>query len=215
VSAPDANEPLLRLADWLADARKSTTQRNPDAMTLATSDERGNPSARIVLCKRLDPEAGCIVFFTNYGSRKARQLDARPRAAAVLHWDELGRQARLEGPVTRSPKAESDAYFATRHPLSRIGAWASRQSEPLADQQDLDRRIREGKRRFPDWNSGQGDIAIERPPFWGGFRLWIERIELWREGGNRIHEREEWRRHLEPVDDGFSGGAWKNRRLYP
>ena len=119
-------EPMSLVGAWFTDAARARAQPNPDAMTLATVDAAGMPSARVVLCKHLAVDAGYVVFYTNYRSRKARELMDRPRAAAVLHWDQLHRQVRIEGPVVRSPVVESDTYFNQRPLASRIGAWASR-----------------------------------------------------------------------------------------
>src|SRR6516165_4741830 len=130
-------EPLAMAAAWLAEARALAVQPNPNAMVLATADAEGMPSARVVLCKELRPEPGILTFYTNYLSRKGRELDANPRAAAVMHWDALRRQLRVEGRITRTTAAESDAYFASRAWQSRIGAWASEQSAPLATRGDL------------------------------------------------------------------------------
>src|SRR5688500_10889817 len=118
------SEPLSLFGQWFLEARKRATQPNPDAMVVATVSEEGQPSARVVLCKRLELQAGYLVFFTNYQSRKGRELQVDPRAAAVFHWDALHRQVRIEGRITLSPQHESDEYFASRALDSRIGAWA-------------------------------------------------------------------------------------------
>ena len=129
-------DPMPLFQQWFSEAAARRAQPNPDAMVVATTASNGNPSARVVLCKRVDVAAGYVVFFTNFESRKGRELAARPRAAAVFHWDALHRQVRIEGPVVRSPDAESDQYFASRALDSRIAAWASEQSEPLASRED-------------------------------------------------------------------------------
>ena len=123
--------PLEIAAQWLAQARLDAAQPNPNSMVLATVDGRGQPSARVVLCKDIAAEAGFITFYTNYLSRKGRELEMNPRAAAVFHWDHRHRQVRAEGRVARMSDAESDAYFSSRPWQSRLGAWASRQSEPV------------------------------------------------------------------------------------
>ena len=187
--------------EWFSDAAARRTQPNPDAMVVATAASNGDPSARVVLCKRVVVDAGYVVFFTNYQSRKGRELAARPRAAAVFHWDALHRQVRIEGPIVRSPGSESDQYFASRALDSRIAAWASEQSEPLASREALQQRVREVAARFgiaPGATSG----TVPRPPHWGGNRLWVERIELWTEGANRVHDRAVWTRQLQPAGDG-------------
>ena len=125
-------EPLGLVSGWLTDAWAAKRQPNANAMVLATSTPDGHPSARVVLCKDIVPQPGFIVFYTNYLSAKGRELGANPRAAAVMHWDALHRQVRIEGPVVKAPATDSDAYFASRAWASRIAAWASSQSEPIA-----------------------------------------------------------------------------------
>jgi pyridoxamine 5'-phosphate oxidase len=208
-------DPMPLFQKWFDEATARRAQPNPDAMVVATTADSGNPSARVVLCKRIDIDAGYVVFFTNFESRKGRELAARPRAAAVLHWDALHRQVRIEGPVVRSPDVESDQYFASRALDSRIAAWASEQSQPLASREVLQQRVREVAARFgiaPGSMSG----TVPRPPHWGGHRLWVETIELWTEGANRVHDRAVWTRSLQRVDDySFAGGPWRSTRLNP
>ena len=207
--------PLPLFTEWFDEARTRQLQPNPDAMVLATVGGEGKPSARVVLCKQFSSEEGYIVFFTNFDSRKGRELLQHPRAAAVFHWDALHRQVRVEGPVLRSPAAESDRYFATRALPSRLGAWASRQSEPLSSRAELVASTREAAARF-----GVGledhEGVVPRPPHWGGYRLWIESIELWSEGAFRIHDRALWTRELTARDQGgFARGEWRVTRLNP
>ena len=216
-------DPLPLFGQWFAEARQRALQPNPDAVVVATTDDQGRPAARVVLCKRMDLAAGYVVFFTNYQSRKGRELDLRPRAAAVFHWDALSRQVRLEGPVIESPAAESDDYFASRPLLSRVGAWASQQTQPLTSRAQLERQVREVEQRFGiapglPAAAAAADSAsrVPRPPHWGGYRLWIESIELWTEGANRVHDRARWSRPLQPRDDyTFTPGAWTGTRLNP
>ncbi len=215
--------PFSLLADWLADAAARKTQPNPNAVTLATADAEGRPSARIVLARGLDTGRGFVVVYTNYDSRKGLDLAANPRAALVFHWDHLERQVRLEGLVTRSPAAESDAYFNTRPLGSRLGAWASQQSRPLAQRDDLMTAAFDAMQRFgvsvdADLEHDR-TITIPRPPHWGGYRLWATRVELWLGHPNRLHDRTAWTRDLTPatVDGvpGFEGSAWSSQRLQP
>jgi pyridoxamine 5'-phosphate oxidase len=211
---PLPTDPLPTFATWFSDARAQNVQPNPDAMVVATVGDNGAPSARVVLCKRLVPDRGFIVFFTNYDSRKGRELVAHPRAAAVFHWDTMHRQVRLEGPVVRSPAPESDQYFATRAFDSRVGAWASIQSEPLASRAALVEQVREVRERLGLLATQEG--TVPRPPHWGGIRLWIDSIELWTEGSGRIHDRARWQRTLTKKDEfTFSAGAWSGTRLNP
>jgi pyridoxamine 5'-phosphate oxidase len=215
-------EPLGILRDWLAQATAARTQPNPNSMVLATATPDGHPSARVVLCKDIVPSPGFVVFYTNYHSAKGRELTANPRAAGVMHWDALHRQVRIEGPVTLAPVADSDAYFATRPWQSRLGAWASQQSEPIASRALLLEAVRRSAQRFgapPPGSTGAADsreVAIPRPPHWGGYCLWAETVELWVEGAARVHDRARWTRHVTALaDGGFSTGAWSATRLQP
>jgi pyridoxamine 5'-phosphate oxidase len=219
LSDPLPAEPLQQAHDWLAEAWRRRPQGNPNAMTLATCGAEGMPSARIVLCKEIVPKPGYVVFYTNYRSRKGRELDANPRAAAVLHWDELRRQVRIEGIVDIAPAAESDAYFASRALESRIGAWASAQSEPVASRDALLAAVEAAERRFgaagPQGDSSRAPL-VPRPPHWGGYRLWAQSVELWVEGAARIHDRARWSRELARVEGGrIAAGPWSATRLQP
>jgi len=153
--------PLKLVADWLAQARSEAAQPNPNSMVLATVDGRGQPSARVVLCKDIAAEAGFIAFYTNYLSRKGRELEANPRAAIVFHWDNQRRQVRAEGRVARLSDAESDAYFSSRPWQSRLGAWASRQSEPVDSRDALARAIATAAERLGIAYSGPGSPEPE------------------------------------------------------
>jgi pyridoxamine 5'-phosphate oxidase len=208
-------DPMPLFQDWFREAVARRAQPNPDSMIVATTASSGEPSARVVLCKRIDIDAGYVVFFTNYQSRKGRELAARPRAAAVLHWDALHRQVRIEGPVTRSPESESDQYFASRALDSRVAAWASEQSEPLASRDTLLRRVREFEGRF-GIAPGASNGTVPRPSHWGGHRLWADTIELWTEGAHRVHDRAVWKRSLHRADEySFAGDSWRSTRLNP
>lgn len=211
--------PMLIAAEWLAQARVDAAQPNPNAMVLATVDAAGRPSARVVLCKDIDPQAGFITFYTNYESRKGRELSANPHAAVVFHWDHRHRQVRAEGRVQRLGDPDNDAYFRSRPWQSRLGAWASRQSEPVESRSTLARAIAAAARRFGIPYEGPGhpepeSVATEiaRPATWGGFRLQVQAIELWVEGEYRIHDRARWTRDGAP-----SAGVvpWSVTRLQP
>lgn len=215
-------EPLVVVNRWLADSWQLRQQPNPNSMVIATVGPDGQPSARVVLCKEIVPQPGYLVFYTNYLSHKGRQLTKNPRAAAVMHWDALHRQVRVEGPVVRAPDADSDAYFASRPWQSRLGAWASAQSEPIGSRKDLESAVAKAAQRFgappPDTATTQtdGDIVVPRPPHWGGFHLWAESVELWVEGEARIHDRARWTRSLTEKADGFlDAGPWACTRLQP
>jgi len=211
--------PLQVVAQWLAQARADGAQPNPNSMVLATADARGRPSARVVLCKAIEVEAGAILFYTNYASRKGRELDANPRVAAVFHWDMRHRQVRAEGEVRRLTDAENDAYFVSRPWQSRLGAWASAQSQPVESRAALVAAVAAAARRFGVAYAGPGtaepadvDVVVPRPAHWGGFRLTVDALELWVEGEFRIHDRAVWTRDLsEPA----SAAGWKVTRLQP
>ena len=215
-------EPLVLVGQWLTQAFTLRTQPNPNSMVLATSTSDGHPAARVVLCKQIVPTLGYVVFYTNYLSSKGRQLKDNPRAAAVMHWDALHRQVRIEGPITLAPEADSDRYFASRAWQSRIGAWASQQSEPLASRADLLETVKETARRFgaPTPGSPGADdslrVTIPRPPNWGGYRLWAEAVELWAEGEARVHDRAIWRRNVTVSAAGtVRTDSWSATRLQP
>ena len=221
LSDPVAAEPMRIVAHWLKDAWEARQQPNPNAMVLATTSAAGAPSARVVLCKGLVEDPGYLLFYTNYESKKGEELAASARAAAVMHWDYQHRQVRITGPVTRSPLAESDAYFASRPWPSRIAAWASQQSRPIGSRADLVAAVSATARRFgtpdPAEPAREGaDFSIARPPHWGGYRLWAESVELWQEGKSRIHDRFSWSRKLDPGGPlGFTPGPWSVVRLQP
>ena len=210
-------EPLAIVQAWLAHAWRERRQPNPNAMVLATTTPEGHPSARVVLCKDVQPQPGFIVFYTNYESRKGHELAANGRAAVVMHWDALHRQVRIEGPVVRAPAADSDAYFASRAIESRVGAWASKQSEPISSRQQLLDSVAAAEKRFGVSDGAAGkDTQVPRPPHWGGFRLWADAVELWVEGDARIHDRARWTRTLTAGGgDPFDTGPWTATRLQP
>ncbi len=189
-------DPLQEFARRLARAALGEPEGGT-AMTLATVDDDGVPSARIVLLKGVDARG--FVFYTNYGSRKARALEASGRAALCFFWPSLAQQVRVEGTVERLGAAESDAYFASRPRGSQAGAWASRQSATLAARADLERRLAEVEERY----AGQ---PIPRPPFWGGFLVRPEGIEFWEGQESRLHVRCRYER---------DGDHWTSRALYP
>ena len=193
---PRLSDPIEEIRAHFERARE-TESGDPTAMCLATADAEGRPSARMVLLKRIDPRG--LVFFTNYTSRKARQIEENPHAALCIHWPSLKVQVRAEGQVARISDDESDAYFATRSRGSQVGAWASRQSSALDSRARLVARVAKYEARF----AGR---AVPRPPFWGGFRLAPERIELWWNRANRLHERRLYTRE---------GDGWTSELLYP
>jgi pyridoxamine 5'-phosphate oxidase len=194
-------DPLELAAHWLAQAQLDAAQPNPNAMVLATVDSSGQPSARVVLCKAIDSRLGHIVFYTNYRSRKGRDLEANPRAAVVFHWDHRHRQVRAEGRVEPLDDADNDTYFQARPWQSQLGAWASRQSEPVGSRAALGEHVAAAARRFGIDYDGPGSeeparvaVEIPRPDYWGGYRLIVSALELWVEGEFRIHDRARWTR---------------------
>jgi len=191
---PVPDDPNARFDRWLTEAHAA--EDLAEAMSLATVDAAGAPSVRMVLLKDHGPDG--FTFYTNFGSPKARDLDADPRAAAAFHWKSLRRQVRISGTVARVPDDVADAYFATRPRLSRIGAWASRQSEP--------RRPLELEARVARFTNEFGLGAIPRPGFWGGYVLRPETIEFWRDRAFRLHERTLYTR---------TADGWERTELQP
>jgi len=216
-------DPMHWADAWIKEAIAGEVQRNPTSLTLVTVDANGCPSARVVLCKEFVPDPGYFVFYTNYNSRKVKELEMHDKVAAVFHWDALGRQIRIEGLAVRSPETESDAYFRSREWGSQLGAWGSDQSEPLESREALVKQLREraanlGLTVADDLQSlkGSEQPTIERPPHWGGIRVWAQVIELWIEGRDRIHDRGYWTRELVRASaDSFSTTAWTGQRLQP
>lgn len=195
------DDPIALVRDWLAEAAPREPN-DPEAIALATVDEAGLPDVRMVLLKAIDGSGsdGSFVVYTNYGSAKARQIEMTGRAAFVLHWKSLRRQVRVRGLTEREEGPQADAYFASRSVGSRRGAWASRQSAPLASRAELERAVAQVEERFGD--------AVPRPPFWGGIRIRPLVIEFWADGPSRLHDRFRWSR-----PDLSSG--WSVDRLSP
>lgn len=191
-----AADPLAQLMTWLHEAVAAKVNE-PNAMTLATATPQGAPSARMVLLKGVDE--GGLVFFTNYQSRKATQLEQNPRAAVCFFWPELERQVRLEGTVSRTSEQESEQYFNSRPPEARLGSAASPQSQVIPSREFLEERVLELLEKYPT-----GDVP--RPPHWGGYRLVPDHVEFWQGGPGRVHDR------IEYVRD---NGGWTIRRLAP
>jgi len=193
-------DPLVVFAAWLAEA-EAAEPNDPTAMALSTVGTDGMPSSRMVLLKGHDQNG--FVFYTNYESRKGRQLLATPKAALLFHWKSLRRQVRIEGEVTPVSEAEADAYFASRPKQSQIGAWASQQSRPLEGRFELEKRVAMFAAKHV---IGQ----VPRPSHWSGFRLAPRLIEFWQDGAFRLHDRLVYTRRGEE-----DGGGWSTERLYP
>lgn len=190
-------DPFVQLARWYDEARAAAGER-ADAMVVATATPDGTPSARMVLLRGLDDRGLC--FYTNTESRKGRELAANPRAALVLHWPELDRQVRVSGTVSRLDHDETVAYWRNRPRASQVSAWASRQSEPLASRDELEAEVELVNARFVDG-------VVPLPPFWGGYRVVPDEVELWEHRDDRLHDRLRYRR--EP------SGTWRIERLAP
>lgn len=191
-SAP--SDPFALFESWYEEAR--TAEREPTAMALATATEEGFPSVRMVLLKGADRRG--FVFYTNLESRKSLELAANPKASLCFWWQSIRRQVRIDGAVEPVTEAEADAYFASRHYASQIGAWASLQSRPLESRAALERRVAEYEAHYPE--------KVPRPPSWSGFRVVPQAIEFWRELPHRLHERLLFSR---------AGTGWSVTRLYP
>lgn len=199
--------PMSLLSAWLREAQESGAYEDHNAMTLATATPEGAPSARIVLCKAVEEDPPALVFYTSYRSRKSRELESNPLAAAVFHWPRAGRggrggrQARIEGRVERVGAEASDAYFATRPLLSRVAASVSAQSDPLASRAELVGAVMKAA------GSAVVSGGPARPEHWGGYRLHIAVVELWSAREGRLHDRVIWTRN------GEGATQWTSQRL--
>ncbi len=191
------DDPFEIAQEWLAEADKAEPN-DPNAIALATVDAEGMPNVRMVLLKEIEPDA--FVFYTNYGSAKGQELDHAGKAAFVMHWKSLRRQIRVRGTISREDGPKADDYYNSRSLKSRLGAWASDQSQPLTSRGHL---MAEAAKV-----ALQKGLSPQRPPFWGGYRLIPTEIEFWSDGANRLHDRFVWRR-TEP------SGPWKVVRLNP
>jgi len=191
------DNPFEIIRRWMDEATASELN-DPNAMALASVDEDGMPNVRTVLLKEIEDDA--FVFYTNYGSAKAKELESAGKAAFVIHWKSLRRQVRARGTISREDGPQADAYFSSRHPESRVSAWASRQSQPLESRE----RLLEEAEQIKAERGGEPP----RPPFWGGYRLTPRVIEIWANGDFRLHDRFKWTR-------GISSPNWSAQRLYP
>ncbi|MSO54602.1 MAG: pyridoxamine 5'-phosphate oxidase [Rhodospirillales bacterium] len=196
MSSKEHQDPIGHFREWFAEAQKSEPN-DPNAMTLATSTRDGRPTARMVLLKGVDDQG--FVFYTNLESRKGRDITQNPVAALVFHWKSLARQVRVEGRLEPVTPAEADAYFASRNRLSQIGAWASRQSQPLAGRFELEKKMAEFTAKFLVG-------SIPRPPHWSGFRVLPDRLEFWTNQEFRLHDR---------ILYLLGSTGWRTERLYP
>lgn len=192
-----SQEPILLFRDWYNPILSDVSIKEPNAVALATADKSGYPSLRIVLLKSFDDNGFC--FYTNLTSRKGSELNENPNAAMCFFWPNFKRQVRIEGKVNRVSEKEAENYFASRQRGSQIGAWASRQSSIMQNNEDLQKRVKNITEQFIGQN-------IPKPPFWSGFRLIPAKIEFWQEGEFRLHSR---------ILYSKIGGLWQSDRLYP
>lgn len=199
-------DPLPLVRDWLAEAER--TVRTAGAMALATVDPDGRPSARMVICRGLDLEAGWLVFYSDRDSHKGQALAGHPWAALVFHWAEHERQIRVEGPVTEAPAAQVDAYWRGRPRDANLAAVASDQSRPIPSRAAFLARVEAAARAHPG--------EVPRPARWIGYRVWAERVELWVGQPGRAHDRARWTRPLAAAVEGYrAAGPWTATRLMP
>jgi len=196
--AAAGDDPIALFRSWIEEARGSGAVLEPNAMTLATADPDGTPSARMVLLKEVGDD-GAFVFYTNRESRKGAELAARPRAALVFWWEALERQVRVEGAVEQTTDAETAAYYATRPRESRIGAWASRQSRAISGRSELEGQFHDADAAHPG-----DDVPV--PPWWGGYRVVPDAVEFWQGRTGRLHDRLRYER---------AGDGWSRVRLQP
>jgi len=194
---PAQTDPFAWFHAWMTEAEAGEPS-DPNAMTVVTVGPGGKPSARIVLLKGIDPRG--FVFYTNTHSRKGGELAANPLTSLLFYWKSLGRQIRIEGRVEVVTTAEADAYYATRARISRLGAWASDQSRPLAERAELERRLQHFDEQYP------GE-AIPRPPHWSGYRVLPDRFEFWQNMPYRLHDR--------TIFERTSEGGWISGKLFP
>lgn len=193
------NSPYALFDAWFKAAEHSETD-DPNAMSLATVDEEGKPSSRMVLLKKHDSDG--FVFYTNFNSRKGKNILTNPHVALLFHWKTLQRQIRIEGHAAKVSHQEADSYFASRDRLSQIGAWASAQSQPLENRAILEQKV-------ADFTEKYQNIAVPRPSHWSGFRVMPFRVEFWQDGAYRLHERLVFQRKSQESTD------WQVTRLYP
>ncbi len=213
------HDPMPTVVAWFDEAHERKIQPNPNAIALATAAPSGLPSVRMVLCKEIRPDPGWVAFYTNRQSRKGHELEANPRAAVCFHWDALDRQIRIEGPVVHAPDSDSDAYFRSRRWESRIGAWASAQSSPIASRGQMLDRVMETIGQLglslPALVLRGNEAEIPRPPHWGGYRLWASAVEIWAGAASRVHDRALWERDVVKKEGEVVCGPWRSTRLQP
>ena len=187
-------------------------------MSISTVDSMGCPNSRMVLCKEINEDLGYLVFYTNYNSEKSKEIESHNNCSALFHWDPLGYQVRVRGKLIKSPNHESDNYFSTRKVGSQLSAWASNQSDQVENRESLDDQFQKIMKRFniQDEDLDSTEIEIPRPDFWGGYRIWINEIELWLNQSERFHDRLSFKRDLIETPSGFDAeNHWVVKRLQP
>ena len=210
--------PVLVLKEWLHEARQSKIQPNPNTMSISTVDSMSCPNSRMVLCKEINEDLGYLVFYTNYNSEKSKEIESHNNCSALFLWDPLVYQVRVRGKLIKSPNHESDNYFSTRKVGSQLSAWASNQSDEVENRESLDDQFQKIMKRFniQDEDLDSTEIEIPRPDFWGGYRIWINEIELWLNQSERFHDRLSFKRDLVKTSSGFNAeNNWVVKRLQP
>ena len=218
INQSSIENPLVVLKSWLQEATDAELQPNPNSMALATVNSKGEPNVRMLLCKEINTEQGYIVFFTNYNSIKGMEIKDNSKSSAVFHWDKLGYQVRIKGKIIQSPNEESDEYFASRALGSQIGAWASNQSSPIKNRVALDHQFSAILDQFEIENDSLSTIGnkIPRPSNWGGYRFWVDEVELWKNCTDRLHDRLHFKRVLSINDNRVKAtNNWTITRLQP
>ena len=214
----DILNPMKVLNDWMKEVSNDGKQPNPNCFSIATTNREGSSNARMVLCKEIDIEDGYIVFYTNYNSTKAIELDYQSECSGVFHWDNYGYQVRIKGFALKSPRDESDDYFLSRSLGSQVAAWASEQSNSIGNRQDLEKQFDATLKKFniKQKQLMENDQKLPRPPFWGGYRIWIHEIEIWLNQNDRFHDRLLFQRDLSLKDGRYiSTKGWIKKRLQP
>lgn len=189
--------PLSTLQDWMEKVSDSNAQPNPNCMSVSTVDSNGLPNTRMVLCKELNTEEGHLTFYTNYSSIKSKELESNAKCSALFHWDKFGLQVRIRGTAIRCTDSKNDAYFSSRDLGSQIAAWASDQSKEIESLEMMDNSYQIIMDKFSIGNlENNSEKKIPRPDFWGGYEIWVEEIELWKNQKNRFHDRLKFTRNI-------------------
>ena len=214
----DILNPMEVLKNWIKEVSDDKKQHNPNCFSIATTDQEGASNVRMVLCKEINITDGYIVFYTNYNSNKASELDFQSECSGVFHWDNYGYQVRFKGYAIKSPKNESDDYFYSRSLGSQVSAWASDQSKCISDREELNKQFDAVLKKFSIEKNqiSANDKKLPRPPFWGGYRIWIHQLEIWLNQHDRFHDRILFQRNLSFKNDQYiTTQDWRKKRLQP